>query len=107
MHTQADSPNPEKLPAEDVVGVTIVLLTCSFRSNEFVRVGYYVNNEYADPELAENAPTKPAFDKVYNITLFFFLSFLVLFKPRLPVVQLQRNILASNPRVTKFKINWD
>ena len=52
------------------MGVTIVLLTCSFRSNEFVRVGYYVNNEYADPELAENPPTKPAFDKVYIVCFF-------------------------------------
>ena len=85
MHTQADSPNPEKLPAEDVVGVTIVLLTCSFRSNEFVRVGYYVNNEYADPELAENAPTKPAFDKVYNITFFFSFPFWCYLSPAFPL----------------------
>ena len=63
-YVQADSPSPDKLPAEDVVGVTVVLLTCSFRSNEFVRVGYYVNNEYMDPELVENPPTKPVFEKV-------------------------------------------
>lgn len=103
-HPQADSPNPEKLPSEDVVGVTVVLLTCSFRSNEFVRVGYYVNNEYSDPELAENPPAKPVFEKVRSTT------------PAHPsqtpplsfhCFQLQRNILASNPRVTKFKVNWD
>ena len=69
-HTQANSPNPDKLPSEDVVGVTVVLLTCSFRSNEFVRVGYYVNNEYADPELAENPPTKPVFEKVNMARIF-------------------------------------
>ena len=62
--TQADSPNPDKLPPEDVVGVTVVLLTCSFRSNEFVRVGFYVNNEYTDAELAENPPAVPVFEKV-------------------------------------------
>ena len=54
-----------------------------FRSQEFIRVGYYVSNEYQDPELQENPPEQPIFDK------------------------LTRNILASNPRVTKFKINWD
>ncbi|XP_064386483.1 histone chaperone asf1-like [Halichondria panicea] len=80
---QADAPNTEKLPSDDVVGVTVVLLTCSYLSAEFVRIGYYVNNEYADPVLSENPPSKPMFEK------------------------LQRNILASNPRVTKFKINWD
>ena len=50
---------------------------------EFIRVGYYVSNEYDDPEMQETPPETPLFDK------------------------LTRNILASNPRVTKFKINWD
>jgi len=27
----ADSPNPEKIPTSDVVGVTVILLTCSYR----------------------------------------------------------------------------
>lgn len=67
----------------DALGVTVVLLTCSYRSQEFVRVGYFINNEYTDPELRENPPPQPQFDKV------------------------QRNILADKPRVTRFKINWD
>lgn len=67
----------------DAVGVTIVLLTCSYRGQEFVRVGYFINNDYTDPELKEMPPAKPQFDK------------------------LTRNILASKPRVTRFKINWD
>ena len=46
------------------MGVTVVLLTCSYKGNEFVRVGFYVNNEYSDPELAENMPAKPIFEKV-------------------------------------------
>jgi len=79
----ADPPNPQKIPVSDVVGVTVILLTCSYRSQEFIRVGYYVSNEYTDAELQETPPDKPDFNK------------------------LQRNILASNPRVTKFKINWD
>lgn len=80
---EADPPKAEKIPKEDVVGVTVVLLTCSYMSNEFVRIGYYVNNEYNDPELKENPPIEPDFSK------------------------LQRNILATNPRVTRFKINWE
>ena len=47
-----------------MLGVTVVLLTCSYRDNEFVRIGYYVNNEYNDPELSENPPAQPMFDKV-------------------------------------------
>lgn len=79
----ADPPDPEKIPPNDVVGVTVILLTCAYRNQEFIRVGYYVSNEYSDPEMAENPPAVPDLDK------------------------LNRNILASNPRVTKFKINWE
>ena len=61
---QANSPDTAKIPPEDVVGVTVALLTCSYKGQEFVRVGYYVNNEYTDPELAENLPAKPIFEKV-------------------------------------------
>ncbi|KAG2461310.1 ASF1A protein, partial [Polypterus senegalus] len=80
---QADAPNPGLIPDADAVGVTVVLITCTYRGQEFIRVGYYVNNEYTEPELRENPPVKPDFAK------------------------LQRNILASNPRVTRFHINWD
>uniref|UniRef100_A0A182P6D0 Histone chaperone asf1 n=1 Tax=Anopheles epiroticus TaxID=199890 RepID=A0A182P6D0_9DIPT len=80
---QADPPNVSRIPEQDAVGVTVVLLTCSYRGQEFVRVGYFINNEYADPELRENPPLKPLFHKM------------------------TRNILASKPRVTRFKINWD
>lgn len=80
---QADPPDTTKIPEQDALGVTIVLLTCSYKGQEFVRVGYFINNEYSDPEMRENPPAKPQFDKM------------------------TRNILASKPRVTRFKINWD
>ncbi len=80
---QADPPDTSKIPADDAVGVTVVLITASYREQEFVRVGYYVTNEYEDLELRENPPTEPQFDK------------------------LVRAIAANEPRVTKFKINWD
>lgn len=79
---QANAPDPSKIPVADAVGVTVVLLTCSYLGKEFVRVGYYVSNEYTDAELRENPPPVPQFDK------------------------LQRNILATDPRITKFKIDW-
>ena len=81
---QGNAPDPTKLPAEDIVGVTAVLLTCSYKdSQEFLRVGYYVNVEYDDNELNENPPAQPQVDR------------------------LTRHILAEKPRVTKFQIDWD
>ncbi|KAH7617766.1 hypothetical protein Ndes2526B_g07632 [Nannochloris sp. 'desiccata'] len=80
---QADPPDFSKIPSDDVVGVTIILLTCSYRNQEFLRVGYYVNNEYAEEELRDNPPTEPKIDLLW------------------------RNILADKPRVTKFPIEWD
>jgi histone chaperone ASF1 len=66
-----------------VVGVTGVLVTCSYAEQEFFRVGYYVNNYYENPELAENPPERPLLDQV------------------------TRHILVEKPRVTKFQIQWE
>ena len=74
----AEPPDPAKIPGNDVIGVTAVILTCGFRDREFVRVGYYVNNDYVDPELRENPPPTPQYDK------------------------LQRDIFASKPIVTRL-----
>lgn len=41
-----------------------MLLTCSYKGQEFIRVGYFINNEYSDPEMRENLPSPPQFDKV-------------------------------------------
>lgn len=80
---QVDAPDPAKIPDADVAGVTIVLLTCSYKDKDFVRVGYYVSNEYTDPLLAEEPPAKPQIDK------------------------LERKIAAHEPRVTKFPHDFD
>lgn len=61
---QAEAPNPSLIPESDAVGVTVVLITCTYLGQEFIRVGYYVNNEYTDPELRENPPLKPDFSQV-------------------------------------------
>ncbi|KAJ0042967.1 hypothetical protein Pint_18691 [Pistacia integerrima] len=78
----ADPPDPSKIREEDIIGVTVLLLTCSYLGQEFVRVGYYVNNDYEDEQLKEEPPPKVMIDKV------------------------QRNILSDKPRVTKFPINF-
>ncbi|KAF9934395.1 Histone chaperone asf1 [Linnemannia zychae] len=80
---QADAPKPELIPHNDIVGVTVILITCSYQEKEFVRIGYYVNNDYLDQELRENPPEQIAYDKLY------------------------RSILAEKPRVTRFPINWE
>lgn len=80
---QADPPSPELIPASELVSVTVILLSCSYADREFVRVGYYVNNEYDSEELRENPPAKVQVEHVV------------------------RNILAEKPRVTRFNIVWD
>ncbi|KAH7018310.1 ASF1 like histone chaperone-domain-containing protein [Microdochium trichocladiopsis] len=80
---EADPPNTTNIPSNEVLGVTVVLLTCAYDGREFIRVGYYVNNEYETDELNAEPPAQPIMDKI------------------------RRNILADKPRVTRFAIKWD
>ncbi|KAK9779163.1 hypothetical protein AB5N19_06577 [Seiridium cardinale] len=80
---EADAPDTKRIPDADVLGVTVVLLTCAYDGREFVRVGYYVNNEYETDELSADPPAKPIIEKI------------------------RRNVLADKPRVTRFAIKWD
>jgi len=79
---QADPPDPLKIPSHDLLGVTVILLSGFFREREFIRIGYYVNNEYDAPELNESPPEPPLHDR------------------------LVRTILAEKPRVTRYQIDW-
>ncbi|KAL3789505.1 hypothetical protein HJC23_009741 [Cyclotella cryptica] len=79
----ADPPDITQIPEGDILGVTVVLVTCSYRDKEFVRVGYYVNNEYEEPYDEEVGPPKP-----------------------LDMTKVRRNVLAEKPRVTRFPIHW-
>ncbi|KAJ5924681.1 Histone chaperone asf1 [Penicillium verhagenii] len=80
---EADAPDLKRIPPSEILGVTVILLTCSYDGREFVRVGYYVNNEYDSEELIADPPAKPAIDHI------------------------RRNVLAEKPRVTRFAIKWD
>jgi histone chaperone ASF1 len=59
--------------------VTVVILSCHYRDKEFVRIGYYVSNEYDDPELRDNPPEVLNLDRVV------------------------RSVLHDKPRVTKVR----
>ncbi|BCR85619.1 nucleosome assembly factor ASF1 [Aspergillus chevalieri] len=80
---EVNPPDLKRIPDSDILGVTVILLTCSYDGREFVRVGYYVNNEYDSEELRAEPPAKPIIERI------------------------NRNILAEKPRVTRFAIKWD
>ncbi|VDL63186.1 unnamed protein product [Hymenolepis diminuta] len=79
---EVDPPDPSKIPTEDIVGVTVVLIQALYHEREFIRIGYYVSNEYKSEELANEPPAKPLID------------------------ELKRTVLTTDPRVTRFPIDW-
>ena len=81
---EADSPSSTSIPDSDILGVTVVLVTCSYKDQEFTRVGYYVNNEYTDEFNPDIGPPTP-----------------------LDLTKVVRRILADKPRVTRFPIAWN
>ncbi|BGP03303.1 Histone chaperone ASF1 [Rhodotorula toruloides] len=96
---EAAAPLPTCIPASDLIGVTVILLTCSYNDAEFVRIGYYVNTEYSDPELKRQHDAsleEGAEEKGLKAP-----------NPLELVEKMQRNVLADKPRVTKFNIQWD
>lgn len=79
---EADRPDEKKIPKEELLGVTAIILTCSYNNQEFFRVGYYINNVLPgmeDDELPEE----------------------------IDITKVERFILHDKPRITKFNINWD
>eukprot|EP00998_Keelungia_sp_KM082_P009421 NODE_5598_length_688_cov_9.467023_g5575_i0.p1 GENE.NODE_5598_length_688_cov_9.467023_g5575_i0~~NODE_5598_length_688_cov_9.467023_g5575_i0.p1 ORF type:complete len:174 (+),score=33.24 NODE_5598_length_688_cov_9.467023_g5575_i0:57-578(+) len=79
---EADAPDVSQIPPESVVGITALLLTCSYKEQEFLRVGWYVNTDYKEQELRENPPQTPQVHK------------------------LVRDVLQNDPRVTTKTIQW-
>jgi histone chaperone ASF1 len=95
---QAAAPLPSRIPSSDLIGVTVILLTCSYADQEFVRIGYYVNTEYGDPALKalyDASLEEGAQDKG-----------LVAPDPTKNVDSMVRSVLGEKPRVTKFNISW-
>lgn len=79
---EVNAPDPKKILPEDLVGVTVVLIQALYHEQEFIRIGYYVNNEYKSEELRNDPPAEPLLS------------------------ELERSIIASDPRVTRFPIDW-
>ncbi|KYQ90296.1 anti-silencing protein 1 [Tieghemostelium lacteum] len=80
---EVDPPDHSRIPKDDLLGVTILFLLCAYKGEDFISVGYYVNNEYLDPELNNNPPEVPILSKI------------------------SRNILTDKPVVTGYPIQWD
>ena len=80
---EASCPDYSNIRNEDLIGVTVVLVTCSYMNQEFLRIGYYVRNEYSEPFEEDNYPNP------------------------VDVTKLTRNILVDEPRVTRIPIQWD
>jgi len=83
---EAAAPSLSRIPASDLIGVTVVLLTASYLDQEFVRIGYYVHTEYDTEELRALEEHE---------------------RPNPPIVErLRRNVLEDKPRVTRFNTQW-
>jgi len=88
----ADPPQADSIPPSDILGVTVILLTCAYDDREFIRVGYYQNNEYPE-ESEERRLWEEKLEKKEKITF-------------VDVDKVVRNILADKPKVTRFNIRW-
>ncbi|KAK0403159.1 hypothetical protein QR680_016753 [Steinernema hermaphroditum] len=60
----ADAPEIAKLSKDHIVGVTVLLLMCKYNNQNFLKVGYFVANEYADEELLAEPPAEPIIEKL-------------------------------------------
>lgn len=79
---QADPPDIALIPTAELLGVTGLLLSCHYREEPFVQVGYYVRVEYDTPELNDEPPETPMRERI------------------------TRMIAADQPRVTRYQIDW-
>ena len=78
-----EAPDISKIPESEVLGVTAIILCCSYNNQEFFRCGYYLNNIYDNEEMNINPPEKVDKDRII------------------------RSLLADKPRITRFDIDWD
>ena len=66
-----DAPAPDwtKMPKNQILGVTVLFLSCLFKDKEFLRIGYYVHNEYDDPDAVYKKTTESAKENAIEIDL--------------------------------------
>ncbi|RKO96598.1 hypothetical protein CXG81DRAFT_20214 [Caulochytrium protostelioides] len=80
---EAPPPKLERIPSKDVLGVTALLLFASYKNEDFIRVGFITSNEIPGQDPETDPPAT------------------------IDLANLQRNILADKPRVTRYAIEWD
>ena len=78
-----DAPDISKIPESEILGVTAIILCCTYNNQEFFRCGYYLNNIYDNEEMNLNPPEK------------------------IQINHIIRSLLAEKPRITRFDIDWD
>ena len=78
-----EAPDISKIPESEILGVTAIILCCSYNNQEFFRCGYYLNNIYDNEEMNLNPPEKVDKNRII------------------------RSLLADKPRITRFDIEWD
>lgn len=100
---EADHPNPNLIPKSDLIGCTVILIVCLYRGQEFVRVGYYVNNTIGLPNLSEPIAYPNEVIEEENSQL----NAKTPEEQEIVIEEVWRNILADKPRVTRFPIKWD
>ena len=130
----APPPAVSAIPSKDLMEVTVILLTALYREKEFIRVGYYVNNEYPESEVEYKrewdsyrqqldliAQQQAAIDQqqqqleaaeggAEGAAAVAAPLLKLPPAPPMPTVhaeRLWRHILDSEPRVTRFNIGWD
>ncbi|PAV77195.1 hypothetical protein WR25_11646 [Diploscapter pachys] len=79
----ADAPDASKIPKDDMVGASVLLLEIKYNEQKFMTLGWFVSNEYNDEALRLEPPATPQVDK------------------------LVRTIRVDDVRVTTFTIRWD
>lgn len=80
---RAPPPQLSRIPAKDVIGVTVMILWVSYRGADFCKVGYFVNNEWQgedEEEAKRGAGLDPA--------------------------RISRDVLVSRMKINKFAIDW-
>mmetsp|Transcript_21241 Transcript_21241/g.47931 ORF Transcript_21241/g.47931 Transcript_21241/m.47931 type:complete len:317 (-) Transcript_21241:237-1187(-) len=129
----APCPDRAQINEADLVGVTVCLVTCSYRDKEFVRIGYYVNNEFyhenplnfdhaaaqqraqlealhraqqqaQDPAAAQAAALPVA--PVGPVAASEEEIAALVAQGPLDVSKVFRSIMSDRPRVTRFQIDW-
>mmetsp|Transcript_16174 Transcript_16174/g.24394 ORF Transcript_16174/g.24394 Transcript_16174/m.24394 type:complete len:355 (-) Transcript_16174:15-1079(-) len=94
---EAKPPDPNKIPRSDMLGATVVLLSCSYQDRKFLQVGYYVNVCSNEIEARE----------VYNTTADIGSEMQTEISGPLNASELWRNVMQEEPRVSHFPILWD